>query len=104
MQQDNNKKIGFIGTVIFHVAAVIIMFLFGLLPHCLSRRGGILINFGVDDAGSGDIETQFSPSVAMVETQPQVSNPVVETSDDNEKEYLLKITRNRCDGRKEEER
>lgn len=89
MQQDNNKKIGFIGTVIFHVAAVIIMFLFGFVtPLPLPEEEGILINFGIDDAGSGDIETQFSPPVAMVETQPQVSNPVVETSDNNEKEIL----------------
>ncbi|HPW67185.1 MAG TPA: TonB family protein [Salinivirgaceae bacterium] len=89
MQQENNKKIGFIGTVIFHVAAVIIMFLFGFVtPLPLPEEEGILINFGVDDAGSGDIETQLSQPISAVETQPQESNPVAEISDNNEKEIL----------------
>ena len=44
MQQDN-KEDWFIGTVIFHVAAVIIMFLFGFVtPLPLPEEEGILIN------------------------------------------------------------
>lgn len=89
MQQENNKKIGFIGTVIFHVAAVVIMFLFGFVtPLPLPEEEGILINFGIDDAGSGDIETQFSQPVQVSMVESQVSSPVRETSDNDEKEIL----------------
>lgn len=63
-------KKGIIGTVIFHAIIVTIFILFGYsTPLPLPGEEGILINFGDDDQGIGQVEPKVSESVQQESVQ-----------------------------------
>lgn len=70
---------GLFGTIVFHLILVVVFIIFGFTtPLPLPEEEGILINFGVDDDGSGLIE----PSAAAQPPQETISVP--ETSSEEE--------------------
>ncbi len=79
-------KKGIIGTIIFHVIIGAVFMFFGYTtPLPLPEEEGILINFGDNDDGSGQVEPQYSES-AMQESveKQQESIPETTTSPDDE--------------------
>jgi len=65
---------GIIGTVLFHAAMILIIVLFGFsTPLPLPEEQGILINFGTDESGFGDIEPAYTdmPSEEAVTTKQE---------------------------------
>jgi len=64
-----NKK-GIIGTVIFHIALLVMLFFLGYsIPMPLPGEEGILVNFGIDEMGSGDVEPLKASPQAIVEKE-----------------------------------
>ncbi len=71
MENSKNKRIGFIGTALFHISIIILLFFFGFrTPIPLPEEEGILINFGNTDQGAG--QQKPAPSQA---NPPQKSKP-----------------------------
>jgi TonB family protein len=67
-----HKINGIIGTIIFHGAMILIIILFGFTtPLPLPQEQGILINFGTEDFGLGDIEPAYTDFTENQETVPQ---------------------------------
>ena len=74
---------GFFGTILFHITIAIIFIIFGFttaLP--LPEEEGILINFGLDDDGSGLLE----PSRPSQEQPEPVSIPEASSTPESESE------------------
>jgi colicin import membrane protein len=70
---------GLFGTIVFHILLVVVFIIFGFTtPLPLPGEEGILINFGVDDDGSGLIE----PSAAAQPPQETVSVPETTSAED----------------------
>lgn len=86
--QEHNK--GIIGTVIFHLLLIFVLVFFGLSsPLPLPAEEGILVNFGYEDDGSGNVDpnpgeyqpTESEPLAQEIpESNPQPNN----TSDQND--------------------
>jgi len=67
-----HKINGIIGTIIFHGTMILIIILFGFTtPLPLPQEQGILINFGTEDFGFGDIEPAYTDFTENQETAPQ---------------------------------
>ena len=68
-------------TVLFHSVIIVIIAIFGFsTPLPLPEEEGILINFGTEEFGSGDIEPAYSEdNEAMPERQPEEN--IAETGD-----------------------
>ena len=78
-----NKK-GIAGTIFFHCMIILMIAIFGFsTPLPLPDEEGILINFGTEEFGSGDIEPAYSEATdeAIPEQQSEANVPV---SDDAE--------------------
>jgi colicin import membrane protein len=70
---------GIIGTILFHGAMVLIIVLFGFsTPLPLPEEQGILINFGTDETGFGDIEPAYTDMPSEEEVIPQQEEQVTE--------------------------
>ena len=70
---------GVIGTVLFHAAMILIIVLFGFsTPLPLPEEQGILINFGTDETGFGEIEPAYTDMPADEEFVPQQEEQVTE--------------------------
>lgn len=87
MDYFRKHKKGIIGTVIFHVIVLILLFVLGFFtPLPLPGEEGILVNFGTSDRGLGEIEpapARNNPAPAQPvqreekkENPPPVSKPV----------------------------
>lgn len=77
-------KKGIAGTIFFHCIIILIIAIFGFsTPLPLPDEEGILINFGTEEFGSGNIEPAFTETAeeAIPEQQPENIIPV---SDDTE--------------------
>jgi len=76
-------KKGILGTIVFHCVIVLIIAIFGFsTPLPLPEEEGILINFGTEEFGSGDIEpAYFEDDQAISQQQPEEYFP---ESDDAE--------------------
>lgn len=87
----SEKKKGFVGTVIIHSGAIIILLIVGLsIPPIPPEEEGIIVNFGTDMTGMGFIEP--SASSAMEEVAPLPASPPPQAADDvalTEEEPLL---------------
>jgi colicin import membrane protein len=63
---------GIIGTILFHGAMILIIILFGFsTPLPLPEEQGILINFGTDETGFGDIEPAYTDVPSEEKVAPQ---------------------------------
>ncbi len=70
---------GILGTVLFHGAMILIVVLFGFsTPLPLPEEQGILINFGTDETGFGDIEPAYTDMPSEEEVAPQQEELVTE--------------------------
>lgn len=77
-------KKGIAGTIFFHCIIIFIIAIFGFsTPLPLPDEEGILINFGTEDFGSGDIEPAFTEATEEVTSQ-QLPDNVVPVSDETE--------------------
>ena len=71
-----NKK-GIIGTVIFHLALIIILLISGFsTPLPLPAEEGILINFGTEETGFGNNEPEYNQPTEEKETLPEAQEEV----------------------------
>ncbi len=83
---DNDKKKGIIGTVIFHIVVVLILFIVTLSPPDPPRPEiGMEVNLGYSDQGMGDVQPpkpveKVTPK--PVETQPKKDNVVTQDTED----------------------
>jgi colicin import membrane protein len=70
---------GVIGTILFHGAMILIIALFGFsTPLPLPEEQGILINFGTDESGFGDIEPAYTDLPSEEAVAPQQEEQVTE--------------------------
>ncbi len=75
---DSNKRWGIIGTVLFHIALVLILFMISMKPPFPPRPViGMEVNLGYSDQGMGDIQ----PKKAAV-SQKQQPKPQPKQTDD----------------------
>lgn len=84
-------KRGLISTAVFHIALILFLIFMGFhIPLPLPGEEGILINFGVEDFGSGDVEPSNSASAQSVpkETSPP-EQQIVPTQIAEAKEEIL---------------
>jgi len=83
MSYFKEHKTGIIGTIVFHVIIAAIFMFFGYTtPLPLPDEEGILINFGDDEDGFGQVEPQYSQSSSQQTVQEeQESVPETSTSD-----------------------
>lgn len=85
-----NKIVGFWGTAIFHTIVLALMFAFGFVtPLPLPEEEGILINFGNDPVGMGEIETQYSQPKPQPEPTPVQPAQTTPEPANNAKEEVL---------------
>jgi TonB family protein len=64
-----------LGTILFHGVILLIIVLFGFTtPLPLPSEEGILINFGTEETGAGDIELRFSETTAAEPAMPVMSD------------------------------
>ncbi len=71
--QKNYK--GLIGTIFFHGALLVVLILFGFhTPLPLPAEEGILVNFGYDEVGSGNVDPAPAATESVPEQTPE-SNP-----------------------------
>lgn len=80
--QEHNK--GIVGTVIFHLLLILVLVFFGLsTPLPLPAEEGILVNFGYEDDGSGNVDpnpNEYEPTESepiaqeIPESNPQLNN------------------------------
>lgn len=70
------KTSGIATTIIFHVAILLLFIYFGLrTPLPLPAEQGILVNFGTDLQGAGDVEPKLNEPVKQVQSEVK---PVVQ--------------------------
>ena len=76
------KKKGLIGTILIHTFVIGSLFILGMYAPVIEPEEGILVNFGFDDTGYGDVE----PSIAMATPEdyspPLTSSTNMETVDE----------------------
>jgi colicin import membrane protein len=79
------KKIkGIFGTFIYHCILILVIVFFGFsTPLPLPGEDGILINFGTDESGFGEIEPAYSdlPDNQEIMTQQEVTTPESENKE-----------------------
>ncbi|HPD95241.1 MAG TPA: TonB family protein [Tenuifilaceae bacterium] len=64
MSMNGNKFKGIVGTIVFHLVAILLLVMFGFTtPLPLPAEQGILINFGTSDEGSGALEPKVEEKV-----------------------------------------
>jgi len=84
------RKNGIVGTFIFHGAILLIVAIFGFsTPLPLPAEEGILVNFGTDLDGSGDIELRFTETEeSEIVPMQQESVPLIQTTTEQEQEVV----------------
>ncbi|MGZ2371156.1 TonB family protein [Ancylomarina sp. YFZ004] len=76
MKDTRSKRIGFVGTLLFHAGIIALLFFLGFrTPLPLPEEEGIVINFGNTDQGSGNKRPAPSQSRPARKSKPK---PVVE--------------------------
>jgi len=84
MNIDKDKRIGIIGTVLFHLVLLLVLFMVSLKPPDPPRAViGLEVNLGYSDNGMGDIQPDkpVKSSVKKSKPQPKVSEEKVATQD-----------------------
>ena len=77
------SKRGIVGTTVFHGIILVIVIFFGfIVPDPPPDEEGILINFGTDDSGFGDIEPMYSETVEQAPPPPQEASTPVESTEE----------------------
>ncbi|MUP37463.1 cell envelope integrity protein TolA [Labilibaculum euxinus] len=96
MSNSKGKRIGFVGTIIFHIGLLAILFYLGFhTPLPLPEEEGILVNFGNTNQGLGKKDpapsqsTQAVTAVTKPAPKPQVSQSKPEKSASSANEKIL---------------
>jgi colicin import membrane protein len=77
------SKRGIVGTAVFHGIILVIIIFFGfIVPDPPPEEEGILINFGTDETGFGDIEPMYSEIPEQAPPPPQEASTPVETAEE----------------------
>ncbi len=94
-------KNGIIGTVIFHVILLMIFLFMGFVAPepVFPDPEGILINFGTDDFGAGDVEPENNVS----EPVPVVTNPVNNVQENMTQDFQESVAINQEETNTEEQ-
>jgi TonB family protein len=72
MRDSKSKRIGFVGTLLFHAGIIALLFFFGFrTPLPLPEEEGIVINFGNTDQGAGNKRPAPSQSRAARRSKPK---------------------------------
>jgi len=86
---DKDKRRGIIGTIIVHVLVIISLFLIALrTPLPLPGEEGVEINFGYDETGFGNVQSETPPPIAnptppkVVQPQPQPEPEPIEQEEE----------------------
>ena len=77
-EQEGISRDGAIGTILFHALLLLMLFIgtMSIMPAEEKEMGGMLINFGTNDAGSGEVQPMTSePLAAMEESELAESEP-----------------------------
>ncbi|MGB1204475.1 MAG: TonB family protein [Chitinophagales bacterium] len=77
-EQEGISRDGAIGTILFHALLLLMLFIgtMSIMPAEEKEMGGMLINFGTSDAGSGEVQPMTSePVAAMEESETAESEP-----------------------------
>lgn len=73
MEESKNKRIGFAGTLFFHIGLIVLLYFLGFrTPLPLPEEEGILVNFGNSNQGVGRI----APAPSKAQKKVAVANPV----------------------------
>jgi len=78
------KRTGLIGTLVFHAGLLVFVFLVGLTtPLPLPGEQGILVNFGTEETGFGELEPRISEiPEEMAAPPPSETQPEQESTDE----------------------
>lgn len=72
MKDSKSKRIGFVGTLLFHTGIIALLFFFGFrTPLPLPEEEGILVNFGNTDQGAGRKRPSQSQSKPARKSTPK---------------------------------
>ncbi len=64
MELNKDKYKGIIGTVLFHIALLILLIILGFsTPLPLPGEGGVEVNLGFSEEGQGDVQPEIAPAV-----------------------------------------
>ncbi len=94
MKNSKSKRIGFIGTLLFHTVIVALLFFFGFRTATpLPEEEGVLINFGQTNDGAGRSKPAKAKAVKKAKTKPLVKprkmvKPAQETKASPKKKLL----------------
>lgn len=89
-KMDKDKRRGIIGTIVIHTLVIISLFLIALrTPLPLPGEEGVEINFGFDETGLGNIQSDAPPPQAKPTLPPVVQQPQPEPEPVEEKEDII---------------
>lgn len=75
MSENNNRFKGIIGTVVFHLLALLAILFFALsTPLPLPGEEGVVVNLGFSEQGSGQIQERTPPPAEQTPPPPQPAN------------------------------
>eukprot|EP01029_Cantina_marsupialis_P026861 TRINITY_DN733616_c0_g1_i1.p1 TRINITY_DN733616_c0_g1~~TRINITY_DN733616_c0_g1_i1.p1 ORF type:complete len:314 (-),score=78.42 TRINITY_DN733616_c0_g1_i1:1468-2409(-) len=94
MSNSKSKRIGYVGTIIFHIGLLAILFYLGFrIPLPLPEEEGILVNFGNSNQGQGKKDPAPSRAKQVIipaaKPKPQVSQSTPEKSSASATEKIL---------------
>ena len=90
MEDSRSKRIGFIGTVLFHAGIIALLFYLGFsTPLPLPEEEGIVINFGNTDQGAGNKRPAPAQSRPAIKSKPSPKKK--ETSETKDKKFVTKF-------------
>lgn len=89
-KMDKDKRRGIIGTVVIHVLVIISLFLIALrTPLPLPGEEGVEINFGFNETGLGNIQSDAPPPQAKPTPPPVKQQPQPEPEPIEEEEEII---------------
>ena len=72
MELNKDKYKGIIGTVLFHIALLILLIILGFsTPLPLPGEGGVEVNLGFSEEGQGDVQPEIAPAFEEKVTSPR---------------------------------
>ncbi len=106
MKLKKENKAGIVGTLVFNVSFVVLLFLLGFkTPYPLPDEEGILIDFGYNQTGLGEIEPQVKEEQQKTEEIKEVSSEEeIITQNIDEAPTVIKKKTNKTEQKKEEEK
>jgi len=87
---DKDKRRGIIGTIIVHILVILSLFLIALrTPLPLPGEEGVEVNFGYDETGYGQVQSETPPPQAKPTPPPKTVQPQPKPQPVEDKEELI---------------